>query len=71
MHRKRKEITSELVQLLGTSTRVIHGRSLSRVGVVGTEDRKNWGVYPISVVQILEALLAAIPGTPVDLGDVK
>lgn len=67
---QRAELACNLAQSLGTSVRIVHGRALSHIGYVGTKLRRNWGYNPIAFVDILQALLASTPGTPVDLGEV-
>ena len=64
---KRNDLVSDLIRTLGASVRIVHGRAQSYVGTVGTESRKNWGYFPIAIVQILRTLLASTPGLPVDL----
>ena len=65
----RVSLVRDLAQALGNSARIVHGRTLTRVGVVGIETRKTWGYFPREMGQILRALLDATPGVPVDLGD--
>ena len=64
----RVSLVRDLAQALGDSARIVHGRTLTRVGEVGIETRKAWGYFPREMVQILRALLEATPGVPVDLG---
>ena len=65
----RVSLVRDLALALGGSARIVHGRTLTRVGVVGIETRKTWGYFPREMAQILRALLDATPGVPVDLGD--
>ena len=60
-------ISRELANSLRTSARIIHGKGQSYVGTVGTENRRNWGFYPNSFVEILQSLLGAIPGEPLEM----
>ena len=65
----RVSLVRDLAQAMGNSARIVHGRTLTRVGEVGIETRKAWGYFPREMYQLLKALLDAAPGEPVDLGD--
>jgi|SRR4051812_11177913 hypothetical protein len=65
---ERDQLAREIAQSLGRYVRLVHGRARSHVGYLGTESRRNWGFAPSGLSKILGSLLAAAPGTAVDLG---
>ena len=65
--RHRKVLSFELAGALGGTAQIVHGRATSYVGTAGIADRHNWGFYPKKMASILQVLLSAIPGQPVEV----
>lgn len=58
----RIELVSSLLDSARTAVRIVHGNARSRVGILGLDSRKNWGVFPLAFSLILIRLVSLEPG---------